>query len=448
MRRESKLWCLACAGFLLAGALDARADGDEVPARVVVDVAGTGSVDGILSHLQTAFGERFDARVVGVADAIDQGFGPWGVTAPASLESCGADPAHPDEIAAAMDEIETAMMMLEYADAGAGLDRLEGRLCAASGPLDPAVLARIPFLRGVILYYAEDLLGARAAFRRAVELQPEMEWDANFPPDPQQVFLDAALDAIRSQHLILALPPGDRPARLLVDGVEVDGGTADLELVGARHFLQAGATDGTLSTVVLDAGAAAKVELIGPRRAREGLALTPETADGALAFALVADAALARGHSEVIVLQQPAADQAWRYDVIDRRWERVSLVLGHQLSRARKTQAVGAVLAGIGAGLAVTGALVGLTSYTQGIDMEADMLSDPGIYDRDIEIYESLQRSNTAGLALLGAGGVMIGGGVPMLIHGASVRRKALPAAQVEWNVGVDGAWVGLEGRF
>lgn len=186
MRRDSMLWCLALAWVFLVAVHDARADDEEVTARVVVDVAGTGSVDGILSHLQTAFGERFEARVVGVADAIDQGFGPWGVTTPAALETCPAEPISDAEIASAMDGIETAMMMLEYADADAGIDPLEGRLCAASGPLDPGILARIPFLRGVILYYAEDLLGARAAFRRAVELQPEMEWDANFPPIPSR----------------------------------------------------------------------------------------------------------------------------------------------------------------------------------------------------------------------------------------------------------------------
>ncbi len=444
----SKLWSLVCALALSTSAAGVRAAEVEVPARVVVDVAGTGSVDGILDHLRTAFGERFDARVVGVADALDQGFGPWGVTAPASLEGCPAEPASGEQITAAMDEIETAMMMLEYADAGAGLDALEVRLCAASGPLEPAVLARIPFLRGVILYYDEDLVGARAAFRRAVELQPDMEWDANFPPDPQQVFLDAALDAIRSLHTVLSLPPGDRPARLLVDGVPVDGATAELEIVGSRHFLQAGAADGSLATVLLDAGTAERIELIGPRGAREGLALTPETAAGEVAFGLVARAAVARGHSEVIVLQQPGADQAWRYDVIDRRWERVSLVLGQQLSRARRVQTAGGILSGIGAGLAVAGTVIGLAAYTEGHDLQEPMLSDPGLYDLYIARYETLQRTSAAGFVILGAGGMMLAGGVPLLAHGAHVRGKALPEARVGLGGGPDGAWLGIGGEF
>lgn len=439
MKKALLLLCLAAlgSGTAWAGPM----------ARLVVDVPGGSDADAVLEHLRGAFGDRFDARVADVAGSLDRGFGPWGVLAPAGMAPCAADALGLEQIQASLVEAEGLMQALEYDQALKTLEALDAKLCGVTEPMPAEVYARVPFLRGVIHYYAEKPAAAREAFRDAVLRQPELEWDATYPPDPQQVFLDGVADAYRSDRIVLALDAADRPQRLLVDGNEVDAAAAEVELLGPDHLLQVGAGE-AVATVVLRTGGAERVVLVGPRYVAEGLALGLESDHGAGAFAVLAAAAEDAGHREVVVLGSPAAEFAWQYDDIDRAWASVSLVLSKKLAEGRKVSGIGGALIGAGAAVAVAGAVIGVRNYTLGSELRSEMEADPGLYDHHLDQYGTHQAGSGVGVAMLGVGSALVAVGVPLLVRGQAIQSKAVEKPQVSLAPLDGGIAFGLRGEF
>jgi len=414
---------LAVAASLAAQASEGRATEAEVAPRLVIDIAGTSDATVVMERLRAAFGEGYEAEVVPLEQALDRGFGPWSVPMPATFAVCDAAPVSYEALDAALGEAEAHMQMLEYAEARQALDALETSLCAATEPVSPDLLARVPYLQGIVHYYEGDRDAAQASFRRAVERQPELSWDPDFPPDPQQVFLDGVADAYRTRGATLVLAGGERPDRLLLDGVEV--AADEVELVGADHLVQF-SIDGGWATTVLATGEAESVRLMGAEAIRAGLASGPDDPAGAPAFDALQSAATDRGHSELLIALEPEPTEVWRFNTIGRSWERVSLVLGHQLSRGRRTQQAGVALLGAGAAIGIVGAAIGFSSHARGSALTEDMLSDPGLYDHHLPDYQAHQRGTTTGFTVLAVGGGLVAAGIPLLIRGGQMQRGAV----------------------
>ena len=419
----------------------------EPPPRLVVDVSGSGSTETILGHLRSAMGESFDARVGGVEDAIDLGLGPWGLSQPGVMEQCTAEATTTAQLTADLKKVEALIHELEYNEARQRIEAVDGLLCGVTDPLTSDLLVRIPFLMGVILYYSNEHDAARDSFCAAVERRPDMDWDATFPPDPQQIFLDSVADAVRSSRTRLALPAGDRPDQLFIDGIEVTADLWEMELVGTTHHVQIG-RGGQLLSAQLDTGGAEDISMFGPKGLEAGLALTPDTEAGAQTFGALVTAAQLGGHSEVWVLSHPQPDQAWRYNDIDRTWERVSLMLGRQLSRSRNAQRAGGALVGVGAALGVTGVIVGLSNYAQGMELQTSMLSDPGLYDAHMDEYQARQNGSAVGYVVMAVGGGLVATGIPLLIHGSKLQRAAIDDGGVAVTITPTGNGLFLTGRF
>jgi len=434
--------CLLLALLLIGGQV--RADDGVRAARIVVDASGAGDADDILTQLRDAFGDSFDARVIGVEQALDHGFGPWAITSPATLQQCSAEPLSVVELDETIGEIESLMLALEYGDATARLAHLESRLCAATDPLPAFTAARVPFLLGICRFYAGDEDSARAAFLRAVERLPELQWDPDFPPAPQQVFQRALSDAIRSPRTSLELNEDDRPPGLLVDGIAVEEGCSSVPLVGPTHLLQLDRGDGRIATLMLHTGEAERIQLLGPRQARAGLLESPQTEQGEQAFTRLVVAARRLGYAEVLVLQTPRPDLAWRYNDVERRWAKVSLVLGHQLALARRVRSTGAILMGSGAALALSGAAIGITSREHGQELLDEMEQDSGMYDLLIDEYDAHRRGTAAGFTVMGIGFALVGAGIPFIVHGARVEKGALNDARLTVVPSPDGVYVGV----
>jgi len=431
------------AAMLLACA-PIRAQEEIRAARVVVDATGTGTADEILTQLRDAFGDTFDAQVMGIEQAMDYGFGPWAITSPATLQQCSAEPLSVVELDEAIGEIESLMLALEYGDATARLAHLESRLCAASDPLPDVTAARVPFLLGICRYYAGDEDSARAAFLRAVERLPELQWDPDFPPAPQQVFQRSLSDAIRSPRTALQVDEVDRPLRLSVDGVAVDADCTSVPLVGPTHLLQLDRGDGQIVTLMLHTGEAERIKLLGPRQARAGLLESPQTEEGGLAFGRLVVAAHRLGYAEVLVQQTPRPELVWRYNDVERCWGKVSLVMGHQLALARRARTTGGVFMGFGAALALSGAAIGITSREHGQELFDEMQQDSGMYDLLIDEYEAHRRGTVAGFTVMGIGFALASAGIPFIAHGARVEKGALNDARLTVAPSPEGVYVGL----
>ena len=428
--------------MLIAGPVHAN---EEIrPGRLVVDASGAGDPAEILTQLRDAFGDNYDAHVAGVEQALDHGFGPWAITAPATLQQCSAEPLSLVALDEAIGEIESLMLALEYGDATARLAHLESQLCAASDPLPAVTASRVPFLLGICRHYAGDEDSARAAFLRAVERLPELQWDPDFPPAPQQVFQRALSDAIRSPRTILELAEGDRPARLTVDGIALGDGQASVALIGPIHLLQLDRGDGQIATLMLHTGEADHIQLLGPQQARAGLLESPQTEDGERAFGRLVVTARRLGYAEVLVLQTPRPDLVWRYNDVERRWAKVSLVLGHQLALARRARTTGGVLMGVGAALVLSGAAIGITSREHGQELLDEMEGDTGMYDLLFDEYEAHRRGTVAGFTVMGVGCALAGAGIPFIVHGARVERGAVNDARLTIAPSPEGLYVEL----
>jgi len=416
--------------------------------RLVVDASGAGDPAAQLTQLRDAFGDPYEARHAQVEQALDYGFGPWGITPPATLQQCSAQPMSAPELSQKIAEVEALMLALEYGDATARLATLESRLCAASDRLEATQVARVPFLLGICRFYTGDEMSAQAAFLRAVERYPELSWDADFPPAPQQVFLVALSAALRSPRTTLELRTTDRPAKLWVDGIEVGAEQQTVTLIGTQHLLQVAEEEGATATLLLQTAEAQRIALVGPVRVRAGLMESPETEEGQMAHGLLVVAAHRRGHSEILVLQAPLPELAWRYNDVDRRWTKVSLVLGKQLVQARRLKTTGGILLGVGAALALSGAAIGFTHQSAGLDLLDEMDRDAGMYDILVDEYETHRQGMVAGFAMLAVGGALVGAGVPFLIQGDRVERSTVNDARLAVTASPEGIFVGLTAPF
>ena len=96
MGRRALATAVALAALALAGGAAAGS------ARLVVDASGEGDAEAQITQLRDAFGEPFEADQAPVEGALDYGFGPWGVTPPATLQQCSAQPLDAGELGATL----------------------------------------------------------------------------------------------------------------------------------------------------------------------------------------------------------------------------------------------------------------------------------------------------------------------------------------------------------
>lgn len=420
--------------------------------RLVINGTDAGD-DAVLTAVRAGLGQDLSADVLDLDEILDEGTGPWRVTFPGILEGCGTDGATLEQLEADLAKAEGWMTDLEYGEAQVLLEDLDARLCAVDEPLPAEMVSRVPYLLGVVLAYRGEPDKARVHFTRAVEREPDLAWDSDFPPDPQQLFLSAATDAVRGKSATFELDPTTTPGEVWIDGEPLPATGGPATLLGRRHLLQIRLDDGTVTTwtlVVDDQGA---LTLLHDRRAREGVTATPREPLGALAFGALASAAAQRGYSEVLVVQEEDPREVWRFDPVDRAWSRVSLVLDQQLARARRFQAAGSALMGIGVAAGVAGGVIAGTSARRGNEVLDEMRGpdgelSAGLYDLHIDEYEGYRKDSIVGWVMMGAGVAVAAVGVPLLVRGAHEGRAARPGAAVGLWVGPSGGVVAVSGRF
>ena len=433
----------------LADDRNARAK-DQSPSRVVIELTSEGDdAEPILAILHQAFGESFQAEVVELDALLDTGIGPWMVAPPAQLHPCSIEPLPLATIESSLADIEGLVQSLEFESALRQIDTLEDALCASDGPLPTLVLARIPYLRGIGLFYLDDKEGARSAFKLASERDPDHEWDTTFPPDPQQVFLLGVADAIHAPRSRLVLPTEERPGQLYIDGRAVDLAIRVVELVGERHLLQFGVEGDEVRGAWLQISGIDEVELVGPQTAREGLVDGPGTETGDQAYSLLAGAAEAAGYSEVLVVQDSDGDHARWFNSIDGTWKEISLAAGHKLRQSRNQKAAGGVLLGAGGALMVAGGVIAAHNYAAATQVEQEMVGSAGMYSLRIDEFKEHKVQSEIGLGLLAGGGVMSAIGIPLLIRGTTLQKKTPGDPRLTFIASPgEITWIGLSGEF
>ncbi len=434
---------------LVAASLAGFASAAELsPARLVVVLDESVSSEDLDARLRGAFGAQYEARILGVDEALDFGRGPWSMFPAIPRRECQAEPLSSEEIASTLDEVDSLLLQLEYGDALLQLAELGDRLCAAADPFPPGSLGRMDLLLGVARFFSDDPQGAREAFLRAVEHQPDLGWNPDLPPDPATLFVAAKGDAIRSVRTTLYLDPAERPASVWVDGVAIPADVGSVQLVGPEHLLQMDDGDRPLATRVLETGAGGTLQLVGPRRVSAGLALEPTVGAGQVAFPVLVEAARARGDGELLVLANAEAELGWRFDAVDRRWERFSLVLGHRLEQGRQLRDAGWVIAGVGAAMLLSGSIMAASHHTHGVALLDEMDADVGVYDLLVDEYEQHRRGERVGATLIAVGGGLTATGIPLIAQGERIRRAALQDPRLSVAPAAGGLHAGLRFAF
>jgi hypothetical protein len=315
------------------------------------------------------------------------------------------------------------------------------------------MVSRVPYLLGMVLAFRGDEERARQQFLAAVERQPDLTWDTDFPPDPQQLFLMAATDAVRGidSTLVLGAPPGGAEAWVDGNPLPIDG--EGLPLRGERHLLQLRETDGTVRGAILVVGASGNLSVVAVDDVTEVLDREPAAARAQRAFQAVAATALQKGYGEVLLLQSAEATSVWHFDEIDHTWSEVSLVLEQQLTRGRRLQTAGSAMLGVGGAIAVVGGVIAGASAGRGRDVVESMTAENGeisvgLYDLYIEEYDGHRRDSTAGWVMLGVGVAVAGAGLPVLIQGTKETRKGAAQASIGGFVAPQTLVFAISGRF
>jgi len=388
-------------------------------------------------HVGTAFGAVAELEVHGAGGTLTcEGAG---VTAEALAT----------ELDAALDDV----FYVRIEEAEDRLERLDAQLPCLSAVLPREQLARIPFLQGVALAYGGDHVAAREAYRRALVVSPDLEWDARFPPGAEVYFGRAFQDALRSETATLAVAPRvGTEGTLWVDGEEFpeDGGEATLAV--GRHLLQWTLEQGAFASMVVDVTGGERITVF--RRADvqdaavRGLGLGPALVRAAEALQQLATDA---GVDEIHLAELGAADLLHRFDPVAGVWEVADEgILAHRLQRRRVHQA-GAVTMIAGGVVAAVGAAIGISGFVEA----------QGLYDGMVDIhykeefleqgeqYAQRETQMNVGLTMAGVGGAVMVVGIPLSTAGTGKgrsRTQATPEAAAALQLTPGG--IGVTGRF
>ncbi len=153
--------------------------------------------------------------------------------------ACGTGVPSPDW-AAVVDTARDQLDALETLAAQNTLDAALENLACADAVVERDLLGTMYMLRGLARYYEEREEAARQDFRRAVTVNPSVEWNADYPPEPQQVYLKAREDIyLPGRGRIEAVFLQGEVTQVVVDGQSVAAGEpGGLDVHPGFHLLQ------------------------------------------------------------------------------------------------------------------------------------------------------------------------------------------------------------------
>ncbi len=143
-------------------------DGDTDPVRVTVHLELAESPEKVsLEELA-----RGPVRVEGAADLV------W----------CAGEPISLATVTEQVERAENHIAYMEHDTAGELLERITVEFACIAAPTDPALIARVFFLQGLLHHRAGLESEAVTSFQRALTAEPELTWDEAFPPRARGLF--------------------------------------------------------------------------------------------------------------------------------------------------------------------------------------------------------------------------------------------------------------------
>jgi hypothetical protein len=175
---------------------------------------------------------------------------PASIIGDSTLERCSGTPS---TVAKVKEHLQRAQNSLDYMENDAALGHLRAAERATSCSTDRVAaetLARSQFLSGLIMFNEGKKDDARTAWRQALVVQPDLQWDPNFEPSGQPIFEDVRANMQYEAKAQLRVLPAAK------DAVALNGQTMDTttEVMGGTHLLQVTDTETRTMWLKLTAG--------------------------------------------------------------------------------------------------------------------------------------------------------------------------------------------------
>jgi len=359
-------------------------------------------------------------------------------------------PGAPMNAASFVEQIDGALQHVLYVrvdEATGALDRIESLLPCINEVLPREELGRIGYLKGVVLALGDRDAEAREAFRRALVVFPELDWDPRFPPAPEQLFVQAIQLALRSPSAGFAVGSRlDRDAALWLNGERVPPGGGTSSLAEGRHLLQWEAADGGFHTRVIAVRADRDVTVSGRHDVLQAAVTghgTPAILDRATR-ALEELAAL-EGDQGLYLAQLGDVDLLHRFDeggwhLTDHGTVARRLQLKRRADAGRGVLVAGGILTAVGAAIGISGYAV-----AQGLLDERPDLLDGDQHDANAAEYGDARGQAIVGLTMAGVGGGAMLASIPIL---ASSRDRSTKAAVESASLTLSPSGVVLTAEF
>ncbi len=363
-----------------------------------------------------------------------------------SVERCDDDAISVNVFGTWLTELEGGYQSKESIDAKAA--QLAGAWACLAAPVDPAKLAQASYVRGLDAYSENDEEGASAAFAQVHAVDPAFEWNPNHSPKAQVWFARALEEVARAPRTTLHVALGD--VAVVVDGRPVEDPLVGVALAPGRHLVQVERAKGWTG-IVVEVDGAGRV-LLTDRRALER---RDREAEEALAFGEVLLASLAaedRAPDHLVVLGPIETVLQWSGAAVVRA--PLAEAAPEASPRVKKLRTGGAVLTGVGLGVALGGSAMAALGQQSAADAQAaaefegpdgTVYLDPAKWTLYEDDYLAGRDLNRGGWVMVGVGSAAAVTGLILLARGAHLNRSTPQATAV---VTPDGAYLSLSGRF
>ncbi len=331
---------------------------------------------------------------------------------------------------------EAAIVLVDYEETIAQLSVVTERLADVQDPLDGPALARAAFLLGYAHYQSGDEPAAVAAFAQAAVFDPGVRWDNDFPPEPQQTFNNAILEALRRPDARLELADPETAAGA-ESPIALDGAPIALPATvpPGLHRITLPGSDGLPRLIAVDLPQGETIQLVPVDQLVRGWFGPPReagTAAIALADALArvdaTEAYVVDPVSDRIVLVRPGAGQVME---IARTPQATK-----PLKREGRGASPGAPIAIAGGVVAGIGLAMGLAQRSHALSILADTDACATDRDRRSEDYHRASGQMTAGFVIAGIGGAAVVVGIPIGIHHGRKAQDRGASVSVWWTPG------------
>ncbi len=357
----------------------------------------------------------------------------------AAAAPCPTDAASADleeRIAAAEEDLAE----LAFGDAAAGLAVVTEAPACLAAPVTGPRLARAAFLLGYARFMAGDREGSADAFWIAAQLDPTVEWDNTYPPEVQQTFNNAVLDALRTPAAHIAYSEEFWKRR---DDVRLDGAVVPEsgEVRPGLHLVTLPSRNpgGVAAGVELPAGGT--VHLWPVEDLIVGLLEGDALGEPALA-ALVA--ALDRHGLPDAYVVEPGTRRMFRFHAASRQLRELPTLRPQPIDGDRPAvqrrplpqlppPSLGGTLIVAGGAATVVGLALGIALREEALDIYNQVSRDPDMKGRYRDDFYRAKGGMTAGFVIAGLGGVSVGVGIPVTVRQHQRQRDA--TAALRWSV-------------